>query len=367
MLFYHFSGKAVRGQTMALSYPIIFKNSFCNLTAELQKITQGHRRICIVSDSHVAPLYLDAVQEAVSSCCADPGVFVFEAGEEQKNLNTVQDLYRYLIRSHIQRNDLLLALGGGVTGDLTGFAAATYLRGIDFVQVPTTLLSQVDSSVGGKTGVDFDAYKNMVGAFHQPVLVYMNMSALKTLPDEQYASGMGEVIKTALIRDGALFSWMEEHICYLQERNPEALQHIVRTCCGIKASVVEEDPYDRGIRAILNFGHTIGHAIEKEKNFALLHGHCVALGMVGACRIAVNRGLLSEKDFARIKQMLEAFSLPVRTGNIKADAIVDACLSDKKRENGKLRFILPDGIGNTFIEPVMSKEELRTGIQETLI
>ena len=351
---------------MALSYPIIFKNSFRDLAAELHTITQGHRRLCIVTDSHVADLYLNEVRSAAASCSADPGVFVFEAGEEHKNMNTVQDLYEYLIRSHIQRNDILLALGGGVTGDLTGFTAATYLRGIDFVQVPTTLLSQVDSSVGGKTGVDFNGYKNMVGAFHQPALVYMNMSALKTLPDEQYASGMGEVIKTALIRDSVLFSGIESHVQELQERDPEVLQHIVKTCCGIKASVVEEDPFDRGIRAILNFGHTIGHAVEKEKNFTLLHGQCVALGMIGACRIAVNRGLLAEADYIRIRRILAACSLPVYTEGLSSEAVAAACLSDKKRENGKLRFVLLQGIGNTVIEPAMSAEELRTGIQEIL-
>ena len=351
---------------MALSYPIIFKNTFDDLAAELRKITQGRRRICIVSDTHVAELYLEEVRSAVASVCGEPSVFVFEAGEENKNLNTVQDLYRYLIGSHLQRNDLLLALGGGVTGDLTGFAAATYLRGIDFVQVPTTLLSQVDSSVGGKTGVDFDQYKNMVGSFHQPVLVYMNMRVQKTLPAEQYASGMGEVIKTALIRDRELFAWMEEHVRDLQDRDPEALQHIVQSCCDIKASVVEEDPYDKGIRAILNFGHTIGHAVEKEKHFALLHGQCVALGMMGACRISLNRKLLTERERQRIRNMLEVFSLPVHTDNLTVEAVAAACLSDKKRENGSLRFILLNGIGDTFVEPAMSEEELRTGIQEIL-
>ena len=351
---------------MALSYPIVFQKSFDGLAEDLCRITNGRRRICIISDSNVAELYLDEVRSAAASCGTDPEVFVFAAGEQNKNLNTVQDLYRFLINKHIQRNDLLLALGGGVTGDMTGFAAATYLRGIDFIQVPTTLLSQVDSSVGGKTGVDFDQYKNMVGAFHQPVLVYMNMSVLKTLPDEQYASGMGEVIKTALIRDRALFDWMEEHIRQLQERDPEALRHIVQTCCGIKASVVEEDPYDKGIRAILNFGHTIGHAIEKEKDFTLLHGQCVGLGMVGACRIAADRGLLHDTDRKRILCLLDAFNLPVRTDGLSAETVAKACLSDKKRENGKLRFVLLNGIGDTLVEPSMTTEELYTGIQEIL-
>ena len=352
---------------MALSYPILFHQSFDHLAEALQEVRgKKEMRIGIVSDSTVAGLYLEDVKKAIAPCCADPVTFVFPAGEENKNLNTVQDLYRHLIESHMQRSDLLLALGGGVTGDLTGFAAATYLRGIDFVQVPTTLLSQVDSSVGGKTGVDFDSYKNMVGAFHQPVLVYMNMQLLKTLSDEQYASGMGEVIKTALIRDRDLFAWIEAHTEELLARDPEALAHVVRRCCEIKAAVVEEDPYDRGIRAILNFGHTIGHAVEKEKEFALLHGQCVAIGMAGAGRLSLDRGLLKPDEFERIIRILETFSLPVSTDGLTEDAVAEACLSDKKRELGKLRFVLLNGIGDTYVEPAMAQPELRVGIKEIL-
>ena len=352
---------------MALSYPILFQPSFGNLAADLQRVRKtAAMRICIISDTNVSALYLEEVKQAVRPCCEDPAVFIFEAGEKSKNLNTVEDIYRHLIGSRIQRSDLLLALGGGVTGDMTGFAAATYLRGIDFVQVPTTLLSQVDSSVGGKTGVDFENYKNMVGAFHQPVLVYMNMNVLKTLSADQYASGMGEVIKTALIRDRDLFEWIEKHTAELLGREPSALEHVVKRCCGIKASVVEEDPYDRGIRAILNFGHTIGHAVEKEKQFLLLHGQCVALGMAGAARLSVNRGLLKEEEYARMTDLLRVFDLPVRTDGLTVRQVAEACLSDKKRENGKLRFVLLDGIGNTVIEPDMSREELQEGIQEIL-
>ena len=352
---------------MALSYPILFRESFDDLADELLAVSGSiNRRICIVTDSRVETLYLEEVNRALQPVWGTPDVFVFPAGEENKNLNTVRDLYRHLIESHIQRNDLLLALGGGVTGDLTGFAAATYLRGIDFVQVPTTLLSQVDSSVGGKTGVDLDSYKNMVGAFHQPILVYMNMTVLKTLSEEQYASGMGEVIKTALIRDRELFDWIEEHADQLRERQSGALGHTVQRCCEIKASVVDEDPYDRGIRAVLNFGHTIGHAVEKEKNFALPHGQCVALGMAGACRLAVKRGLLAKEDERRIRNVLAGFSLPLKTDGIVEKEVAQACLSDKKRESGKLRFVLLNGIGDTVIEPSISLEDLCEGIREII-
>jgi len=352
---------------MALPYPILFRKSFDELAEELQKAGRSQKmKVCIVTDTHVAGMYLEDVRRALKRCCTDPEVFIFEAGEESKNLDTVRDLYRFLIESHIQRSDLLLALGGGVTGDLTGFTAATYLRGIRFVQVPTTLLSQVDSSVGGKTGVDLDSYKNMVGAFHQPVLVYMNMTVLKTLPEEQYASGMGEVIKTALIRDRELFGWIEEHTEQLLDREPSALGHVVRRCCEIKAAVVEEDPYDRGVRAVLNFGHTIGHAVEKEKNFTLLHGQCVSIGMAAACRLSRKRGLLAEEEECRIRKVLTDFDLPLSTEGLRAETVAKACLSDKKREQGKLRFILLNGIGDTCTEPSMSQEELLEGIREIM-
>lgn len=187
---------------------------------------------------------------------------IFEAGESQKNLDTVKMIYEKLILAKFDRKDLLVALGGGVTGDITGFTAATYLRGIDFVQIPTSLLAQVDSSIGGKTGVDFDSYKNMVGAFHMPKLVYINVSTLTTLSDEQFISGMGEIIKHGLIKDSAYFDWLIENHDRILARDKDVLMEMIRVSCNIKRVVVENDPTEKGDRALLNFGHTLGHAIE---------------------------------------------------------------------------------------------------------
>ena len=226
-------------------YPIVWTESFAGLPERIRELSCKATKICIASDSTVAALYL---QEVVSVLRPEYQVdsFVFPAGEEHKNLDTVRDFYRMLIEKHYSRKDLLLALGGGVVGDLCGFTAATYLRGIDFIQVPTTLLAQVDSSVGGKTGVDFEQFKNMVGAFHQPRLVYMNMQTLSTLNNELFTCGMGEILKSALIYDAAFYQWLGEHRHEVLARDHEALAHMVRECCRIKSEVVESDPTGTG-------------------------------------------------------------------------------------------------------------------------
>ena len=207
----------------AFAYHIVLENSFDALSGYLEEAGCCGRRVCIVSDTNVAPLYLDEVKEIAASCAGVVETYVFPAGEASKTLDTVRDLYQFLIGKGFDRHDLLLALGGGVTGDITGFAAATYLRGIRFIQVSTTLLSQVDSSIGGKTGVDFDSYKNMVGAFHMPALVYINTAVLETLPDEQFASGMGEVLKSGLIRDADFYEWTINHMSEIEEKDARTM------------------------------------------------------------------------------------------------------------------------------------------------
>ena len=244
-------------------YPICFEEDFSNLAQVMKEEGLVDRKICIVTDSNVGPLYEESVKQVLSEVSSDISVFTFEAGEKNKNLNTVSALYQALIQNGLDRKSLLVALGGGVVGDLTGFGAATYLRGIDFIQVPTTLLAQVDSSVGGKTGVDFQQYKNMVGAFHQPRLVYMNLSTLSSLPAEQFACGMGEILKTGLICDGDFFRYVCCEQKGIKKLDMEQIARMVRRCCEIKAGVVERDPKEQGERALLNLGHTVGHAVEK--------------------------------------------------------------------------------------------------------
>ena len=271
-------------------------------------------------------------------------------------------MYEFLICGHYGRNDLLIALGGGVVGDLTGFAAATYLRGIDFIQIPTTLLAQVDSSVGGKTGVDFNQYKNMVGAFHQPRLVYMNVNTLKTLPDDQFASGMGEVLKSGLIRDAAFYEWTINHMSEIQERIYPVLVKMIKKCCEIKSQVVENDPTEKGERAILNLGHTIGHAVEKMMDFRLLHGQCVALGTIAAAYISFKREYLTLEEFYEIRDMNVGFDLPIFFHGAASEDILSATKSDKKMVDHKIKFILLKKIGQAYVDTTVTDEEMLDAI-----
>ena len=274
-------------------YDIFFANDFNSLPELLAGQGIADRRVCIVTESNVAPLYLDEIRNQLDGKCKELISIIFEAGESQKNLDTVKMIYEKLILAKVDRKELLVALGGGVTGDITGFTAATYLRGIDYVQIPTSLLAQVDSSIGGKTGVDFDSYKNMVGAFHMPKLVYINVSTLTTLSDEQFISGMGEIIKHGLIKDSAYFDWLIETHDRILARDKDVLMEMIRVSCNIKRVVVENDPTEKGDRALLNFGHTLGHAIERYLDLKLSHGACVGIGCCLASVISI--GVTSQR------------------------------------------------------------------------
>lgn len=345
-------------------YSIVLEKNFDMLAREVKSLGNAERKICIVTDSQVGPLYAEEVCRELSRVCKAVTVYTIEAGEANKTLDTVKGLYEHLILEHFDRKDLLAALGGGVVGDLTGFTAATYLRGIDFIQIPTTLLAQVDSSIGGKTGVDFDSYKNMVGAFHMPRLVYMNLSALKTLTDRQFACGMAEILKHGLIKNGEYFDWLLEKKEAIQRREYEALLPMIEESCKIKRAVVEQDPTEQGERALLNFGHTIGHAVEKLKNFQMMHGECVALGSVAAAYLSCRRGLLSEADVEKIRQGFAAFSLPLQTEGMDTEAVIRTTKSDKKMEAGSIKFILLRQIGDAVIDRSVTEEEMRTAIRK---
>lgn len=339
-------------------YDILLKDSFTELPACLEALGCAGHRVCIVTDSNVAPLYLEEIKKLTAACCSQVEVFEFEAGERNKTLDTVRNLYEALILAGFDRKDYLLALGGGVVGDMTGYAAATYLRGIRFIQVPTTLLSQIDSSIGGKTGVDFDRYKNMVGAFHQPSLVYINVSVLKTLPEEQFASGMGELLKYGISLDADFYEWTIDHMGEIDERDSNTLVEMVSWSCRLKRYIVEKDPTEKGDRALLNFGHTIGHAIEKLKNFEMLHGECVALGCVAAAYISWQRGMLDEDEFYEIRDMNVGFGLPISFDGISSESIVEATRKDKKMDAGKIRFILLKKLGKAYIDTDVTDQEM---------
>lgn len=352
-----------RGEALEFSYDIVWEKGFAGIAPCIRHLSLAARKACVVTDSQVGELYLPEIMEHLSGCFSQTDSFVFPAGEENKTLHTVQSLYEFLISKKYERRDLLIALGGGVVGDLTGFSAATYLRGIDFIQVPTTLLAQVDSSIGGKTGVDFSKYKNMVGAFYQPRLVYMNMEVLRSLPERQFAGGMGEVLKTALIRDKSFYNWILDNQAGINQRDPDLLSSMIRRCCEIKAAVVEEDPKEQGVRAVLNLGHTLGHAVEKLKDFRLQHGECVALGTSAAAYLSLKRGFISKEEYESVLRGIAAFHLPSHVSGLRAEEILQASKSDKKMESGKIKFILLHPLGRAVIDPTVSDEEILEAVR----
>lgn len=344
-------------------YNIELHHSFLGLPDALKDLQFLGRRLCIVSDSNVNALYGDEVQTLLLQNGFETVIrFVFPAGEENKTLSVIEDLYEVLIQHGFDRSDVLIALGGGVTGDMTGYAAATYLRGIRFVQIPTSLLSMVDSSIGGKTGVDFRGYKNMVGAFHMPSLVYVNLSVLQSLDERQRASGMGEIIKHSLIRDKQYVSMLQNFKEKILALEADAVTDMVFRSQEIKKQVVEHDPKEKGERAHLNFGHTIGHAIEKALNFALLHGECVGLGMVAASYISFLRDNITEAELLSIEALIASYGLPVRFNDLNNEEIIDNCFHDKKKEGNSIRFVLLQTIGSCYTTTDVSKEEMNSAI-----
>ncbi len=345
-------------------YDIVFTQSFDELVPELEGLNIGNRRVCIVTDSKVDEIYGSKVLTLLQGNCLKAVKYAFPCGEENKTLDTVREVYRFLIEEGFDRKDMLLALGGGVVGDTTGFIAATYLRGIDFVQVPTTLLAQADSSIGGKTGVDFDGYKNMVGAFKMPGLVYMNVETLVTLDDRQFFSGFAEVMKHGLIKDAAFYEWLIENMYEICERDLKVLKEMLMRSCGVKKSVVEKDPTEQGERALLNFGHTIGHAIEKAKHFELFHGECVALGAVAGAYISWKKEYLSMEEYYEIRDMFVPFNLPISVEGIDPEEILRLTKSDKKMEAGKIKFVLLKKIGKAVLDTSVTDEEILAAVNE---
>ena len=325
----------------------------------------GGRRFCVVTDSNVGPLYAEAVVRACDGIGSGKTILVtLPAGEENKNLDHISDIYRCLIEEKYDRRSCLIALGGGVVGDMTGYAAATYLRGVSFIQVPTTLLSQADSSIGGKTGVDFEGYKNMVGAFYMPKLVYINQSVLRSLPDRQFSSGMAEVLKAGLIKDGSFYEWTINGFSEIMNLEPEILREMLYRSIDIKRRVVEADPYEKGERALLNYGHTLGHAIERFFDFKYAHGECVALGSVAAAFIAYKREYLSPEEYYEIRDMFVPFELPITVDGLDIDEIIRLTASDKKNDAKGLKFVLLNKIGKARVYRDVTAEEMRAALSE---
>ncbi|MCI8514829.1 MAG: 3-dehydroquinate synthase [Lachnospiraceae bacterium] len=344
------------------AYPIYLSTAWNALPNCLAASGSEYRRVCVVTDPAIASLYQGEVLEALAAFPAEIFVFTIPAGEAYKTLSQIQELYLFLMEHAFDRQDLLIALGGGVIGDMTGFAAATYLRGIDFVQLPTTLLSQVDSSIGGKTGVDFLHYKNMIGAFKQPRMVYINLSVLQSLPRRQLSSGMAEAIKHGCIKDPDYFIRTGSFSKAVFDFHPDVLADLVEGSLRIKKTVVENDPFERNERALLNFGHTIGHALEKESGFTLTHGESVSLGCVAAGRISCRRAFLLEEELASMEALFSACGLPIRYADFDEERILQAIQHDKKMTGNTLRFILLHPLGKAEICSNVTSEEIREAL-----
>ncbi|NLI59131.1 MAG: 3-dehydroquinate synthase [Clostridium sp.] len=339
------------------SYPIYITTNYDGIGKTIDDAALKGKLV-LITDTNVDSCQADECMKAFESSGLDVEKFVIEAGEKNKNLDTIREIYNFLITLKLDRNATIIALGGGVVGDITGFVAATFLRGVNFVQIPTTLLAQSDSSVGGKVGVDFKGHKNIIGSFYQPKLVYINVNSLKTLPKRELCSGLGEVVKHGIIKDEEFYEYIDENAEKILNLDQRVLQYIVKVNCSIKGSVVEKDEKESGLRAILNFGHTIGHAIETVMDFNLLHGECVSLGMVGAFRLANYLDLIDDTTTEKVKTTLEKIDLPVSLKGIDVDKVYNQMFYDKKIVGDKLKFILPRKKIGEVIQCTLEDEKL---------
>jgi len=354
------------------SYDIVIgRGLLANLGERVRSLRPGVRA-AIVTDETVAAHHLAATESALKSAGIESACIVVPAGEASKNYATFEKVCEAVIAAHVERNDLIVALGGGVVGDLAGFAASSVRRGLDYVQVPTTLLAQVDSSVGGKTGINSRLGKNLIGAFHQPVLVIADTALLDTLPKREFRAGYAEVAKYGLLGDAAFFAWLEKN---WQEvfTGGAAREHAIAVCCRAKAGIVARDERETGERALLNLGHTFGHALEAGCGFSdrLLHGEAVALGMVLAFEFSAHKGLIETSEAARAAAHVAAVGLPTHVKDVSggvpaADVLMDLIAQDKKVKRGTLTFILVRGIGRAFVENNVSAAEVRAFLDHKL-
>ncbi|MDO4789013.1 MAG: 3-dehydroquinate synthase [Johnsonella sp.] len=333
---------------------------FEDLASELELLLSGKAdnpqeknpcvKLCLLCDSNTKKLILPSLKKALSPFFPRLHVLSFPAGEEQKNQKTLNRIYRFLLKNNFSRGDCILSLGGGTVGDIGGFAAATYLRGLSHIQIPSTLLAMTDASLGGKTGIDYCGFKNMIGAFYMPSLVYINIKLLFSLPEREFASGMAEVLKHALIASASQYRFILSKRKEIRAREPSVLYDMLQKSIETKKKIVESDPLEKGERALLNFGHTLGHAIEKESAFSLRHGEAVALGMLAAMQISVKRGYLNQNELEEFRTLLQSLNLPVFFEALDIDHICESTWKDKKRAGEQIRFILLKKIGEAFID-----------------
>ena len=344
------------------SYPIhIGRGLLSDASLILPHLKRKH--VAIVTNTTVAPLYLEQLSDTLQASGVQVIPIILPDGEAYKNSDTLNSIYDALLQNRCERSTTLIALGGGVIGDLTGYAAATFLRGVPFIQIPTTLLSQVDSSVGGKTGINHPLGKNMIGAFYQPQLVLADVDTLQTLPPREFSAGVAEVIKYGLIRDAKFFDWLERHMAQLMQLDEAVLSEAIYRSCQNKADVVAKDEHEQGERALLNLGHTFGHAIENAMGYGVwLHGEAVAAGTMMAADLSQRMDWLSANDVVRIKNSLLAANLPLVPPKLGAAKYLDLMGLDKKVENGKIRLVLQQGIGQAVITSDYDADKLNASL-----
>ena len=344
------------------SYPIYIGEGLLNDISLIEPFLK-QKQVAVVTNTIVAPLYLDRLMSLLKQHAIKAFPIILPDGEAYKNSDTLNLIYDALLKEKCERTTTLIALGGGVIGDISGYAAATYLRGVPFIQIPTTLLSQVDSSVGGKTGINHPLGKNMIGAFYQPQCVIADIDTLKTLPLREFSAGMAEVIKYGLIRDKTFFNWLEENMEGLMSLNPTLLIEAIHRSCQNKADVVEIDEHESGVRATLNLGHTFGHAIENAMGYGVwLHGEAVATGIVMAAHVSKLMQWLNDEEFKRIVNLLKRARLPIDPPLISSNQYMTLMSMDKKVLDGKIRLVLQKGIGDA----VITSDYNATHLQSTL-
>lgn len=340
-------------------YPIYMNTEYRGFIECIDDIPENNRLI-VITDENVDKWQADYFIKRLEDEGYKVIKFVIGAGEEFKVLEVVKEIYSFLFANKVDRSSILISLGGGVVGDIVGFVAATYLRGVKLIQVPTTLLAQIDSSVGGKVGVNFNGIKNAIGSFYNPEFVYTNVNALKTLESRQLRAGIAECICHALIKDEKLFDFIDKNIESILALEEDTLLYLVNENCKIKASFVEKDEFDQGIRAVLNFGHTFGHAIESVYEFQLLHGECVSLGMICAFKLSQKLGKVTKEDTEKVIKLLLKVGLPTHIKDIKVDEIIKQMSYDKKIRKNKIKFILPERIGQVSIYTI---EDIPRGME----
>ena len=347
---------------------VIGKNSLESLGDELCKIGfKSGLKILVVSNKDVSDHYCDCIIRSLIKSKFNPKLLILRAGEDQKNQSSIDLIHDAAYEARLERGSLMIALGGGVIGDMTGFAAATWLRGINVVQIPTTLLAMVDASIGGKTGINHSKGKNLIGAFHQPKLVLLDPKTLLTLPEREFKAGMAEIIKYGVISDLELFELLEkqDNISDLSRINESMLMEVIKRSAKSKAEIVVKDERESGVRAFLNYGHTFGHVIENLCGYGKwLHGEAVAIGMVAVGQLAVQRGLWKKSDAIRQKKLLEKAGLPTNWPKLELENVLSSLQGDKKVKNGKVSFVMPLRIGDVKLFNNVSNEEIRECLQK---